>query len=619
MKFLSQASFSQRTSEAHNSDHLRLRLEKDGIKVFTLVLISALGVILVRLFGPIFIHFDLSIQLEAAVRLVQGLGLTNAFSSQLDLNQPPVSQPLTHFPPGLSLLVAAFLYFDIPLIYALKIIYSLATLFGWIVWGLLSALCLADRIKIASKSIPVNLILAALLPIFYTPAWTWQGTDTFLWAGIPTIAFLLIFSNGSRRPWAAMFGSGMLVLGLIAFRYISVFILIGALFIVAYLNFPNWKFIFRRSFWFYLPSLLFSTSILILYGVAVSRLNPEDYSVDELLQNHGARYLSSDALKAFLSSLNKIFSSFSDLHQFLGVGSGIINSFLDKNQSVSIIFGILYLMLMGYVFFLIVRQRDQSLTLTNAVVFSLMCCIFAYVAFSILITFSLAYSPLSIERYYVPFIPALILILYTLATAQKTNRLFAAVLKVFIVFAIIPALLLKPAQYAIAGEVPELLSSVYRSGPTADLPYPSNKLLSQHQKSIDVLAEIEKRGGNQLFFIQNYPKYASYLSFDDPLKFRRIPDDPFWEKAYLSEPTRIYWVTNDRRCEKICASGGNFNSYRPYHSLNTLKLLPNLTTIYDGRTDVTANASGFLPGYARIMYSDLPAGYRFGEGIEPDT
>ncbi|MEL6383761.1 MAG: hypothetical protein AAFQ89_15160, partial [Cyanobacteria bacterium J06626_18] len=98
------------------------------------MMIAAVYVTLIRLLGPIQIHWDLSVQLDAAHRLAKGLGLTNAFSSQLDLNQPPIAETLTHFPPGLSLLVAGFLYFKIPVEVALKIIYGLATMAGWFCW-----------------------------------------------------------------------------------------------------------------------------------------------------------------------------------------------------------------------------------------------------------------------------------------------------------------------------------------------------------------------------------------------------------------------------------------------------------------------------------------------------
>jgi hypothetical protein len=97
------------------------RLSAGNRNVFGTILLSAALVILLRLFGPLIIHWDLSIQLEAAYRLIQGLGLTNAFSSQFDLNQPPISEYLVHFPPGLSLLVAAFLFLKIPLAIALKL------------------------------------------------------------------------------------------------------------------------------------------------------------------------------------------------------------------------------------------------------------------------------------------------------------------------------------------------------------------------------------------------------------------------------------------------------------------------------------------------------------------
>lgn len=106
-------------------------LSEGNLKVFGTIFITGLFVILARVLAPVQISSDLGLQLQAAHRLVQGLGLTVALSLNFELNQPPNSEYLTHFPPALSLLVASLLFLKLPLATALKIIYGLTTVVGW--------------------------------------------------------------------------------------------------------------------------------------------------------------------------------------------------------------------------------------------------------------------------------------------------------------------------------------------------------------------------------------------------------------------------------------------------------------------------------------------------------
>ncbi|MCA1991584.1 MAG: hypothetical protein LDL41_05985, partial [Coleofasciculus sp. S288] len=54
-------------------------LSQDNPKVFGLMLISAFFVTLARLLAPVEMNWDEAVQLEAAHRLVKGLGLTSTF------------------------------------------------------------------------------------------------------------------------------------------------------------------------------------------------------------------------------------------------------------------------------------------------------------------------------------------------------------------------------------------------------------------------------------------------------------------------------------------------------------------------------------------------------------
>ncbi len=132
--------------------------------------------------------------------------------------------------------------------------------------------------------------------------------------------------------------------------------------------------------------------------------------------------------------------------------------------------------------------------------------------------------------------------------------------------------------------------------------YPSNEILSLYPKTSNFLAKLESQESNVLFFIQQYPLYISYLKFENPTKFRRIPDNSFWKDAYLSEAAKVFFVVRTEMCSSICASSGNFNSDDATVPLSNLASLPNLKTVFTSDAEKTS-----------VMVSELPAGYRFGK------
>ena len=257
----------------HNSRPIRLRSNGGNQTVFRIILLSALCVTLIKLFSPLVIHWDLSIQLETAYRFVRGLGLTNAFSSQFDLNQPPASEYLTHFPPGLSLLVSAFLFLNIPLAVALKTIYASTTMVGWLGWSIIGARCLSGPMRIASRSVPVHLMIAAILPILYTPSWTNQGTDIFLWAGVPIVLLCLLTSSRYRLRLILTVLPGLMVGLLLSFRYASAFLLIAALLLIFHQENPKLRATLTRYATFFIAlSIFLIPLILYIQGVPVNDL-----------------------------------------------------------------------------------------------------------------------------------------------------------------------------------------------------------------------------------------------------------------------------------------------------------------------------------------------------------
>ncbi len=305
-------------------------LRKGNQKVFGVMILSAVYVTVIRLLGPLNVGWDQSIQLEAAYRLIQGLGLTNAFSPQANLNQSPISEYLTHHPPIFSLLAAAFLAAGISLPAVLKLIYSLTTIIGWAAWSLVSSRCLVEPIACSGRLFPVNLVIAVALPIFYTPSWS--GTDIFLWAGIPAIALLLLPQDGeallshpkprgpsakarTRIQFSGTILSGLVLGLLVSVRYFSIFLLLAALFMTIYAYGPKISVSLKRSLAIYLSSflILIPTFLYLRWASALTKASIS--SSNNLLQTHKAsHHRAADSDFSLLASapeaIERVFSSF---------------------------------------------------------------------------------------------------------------------------------------------------------------------------------------------------------------------------------------------------------------------------------------------------------------------
>ncbi|MBD1918209.1 MULTISPECIES: hypothetical protein [Cyanophyceae] len=580
-------------------------LNEGNTRVFKVVLITAFLVTLVRLFGPLLVSWDLSIQLEAAHRMAQGLGLTNAFSPQQDLSQPPISETLVHFPPGISVLVAAFLYLGFSLAVSLKIIYTLTTVIGWVAWAAIASQCLEIPIKIGGKTLPANLIIAVILPFIYTPSWTIQGTDIFLWAGVPIVTLLLLYTLRNSFSLGATILLGLTIGFLVSFRYASGFLLITTFLIASYKFFPKIKSIlaFYGTF-----SLSFSIIILPIFlfnneAKAQSSAN----SLSRLVYDHGAKNLSEDHSSWILESVSKIFSSFSSLFFLTGIDPRRIQDFLAHHILLNSIVGLFFLLLFCSLPILLVRYRisayqggDNVRNFTADISFLLSCVIVSFIMFSVAITPVLAYSPLVIERYYYPLKSCLILIAYGIIAIPSFSRISKSIAKMFvIIFMLFNTVALAYYSHAYGSRSLATLPFGLEPSINFDIQYPSNTIVAERKETLQFLVKLEEQNPDALFFAQHYPRYMGYANFRYSLNIRRIPDHLFWENAYLSNPTKIFWVI-EGDCPLVCASSGFFNSDSDVQTIPALESLPNLEPVFFSKKNRT-----------KIMATDLPAGYRF--------
>lgn len=582
------------------------RLSGGNTGVFITLLITAAWVTLIRLFGSLQVSWDLSIQLDAAHRLAQGLGLTNAFSPQIDLNQPPISATLIHFPPSLSLLVAAFLRLGTSMAIALKVIYSLATAIGWVAWSVIVSRCLVNPVRIGTQFIPLDLGIAVILPLVYTPSWTVQGTDLFLWAGTPVVTLLLLYMLKSRFCLTAAALLGLTIGLLLSFRYASGFLLIAAFLVIIYRFFPRMKSMVISSCIFIISVALVVFPVFLFNSEAKAQVDAN--SLNNLLYDHGAKYLSESADQWFLKTVDTVFSSFSSLYFLTGIDPRRIQDILGESSALNFFVGLVFLLFFLSLPIVLAQYKKAYLGRTKSddldldIPFLLSNLLVSFIVFSSAIALVLAFSPLEQERYYYPLKICLVLIAYKLLTLPQFFSPYKQMARGFVIAFVLFNLAIAPAYYLTHYGAKSLVALPFGLEPNRsfDVSYPSNAMLTKDEETLRFLAKLKQQNPNALFFAQHYPKYLNYLNPANPLEIRRIPDGDFWEKAYLSQPTKIFWITNETECPLICYSRGFFNSDSDKKSIPEFESLPNLENIF-----VSAN------NQTRVMVTDLPAGYRF--------
>mgnify|MGYP000284465154 CR=1 FL=1 len=231
-----------------------------------LILFSASLVILARLAAPFEVGKDQTYQLEGALRMSAGQGIVstgNMRPSDPDITPAPVPVPLTQWPPGFSIAIAALVGCGFSLTASLKLLFALAAAAGWSGWAFVCGKLFAAIPATGSSRIlrSVPLIAAALLPIFYTPLWS--GTDILLWAGVPWIVPLTNRPAGSPGSYGAAVAAGILICVLFTFRYASAFLGIAAGGIIFCAVQPRWMELLKRYLALGLSSLLLTVPVVL--------------------------------------------------------------------------------------------------------------------------------------------------------------------------------------------------------------------------------------------------------------------------------------------------------------------------------------------------------------------
>jgi len=587
-------------------------LSQGNPKVFGLMLISAFFVTVTRLLAPVEMNWDESVQLEAAHRLVKGLGLTSTFfpppyapvQIPSNINQSPIPQALTWWPPGFSLLVAALLFLGIPLASSLKILYSVTTLTGWFGWAILGSHCLSKPIQLGARLFPAQLFIAAILPVFYTPAW-W-GTDLFLWAGIPFIV-LFLFNSGTKNKVKYVFFAGLVFGLLVNVRYSSLFIAIVSFFILFQVNLLKLK-AFSKNYCIFISSSLFFIFPLAIYNKFAGSNKPTVSLYNNATGSSTVPGLPEfvnfkGSFSSFLDAISSILNSSITISQLSGISTQpvlikftkpFIESFESHLNSQATLYGSIWLLLVFLLPILVFTRNKKSDITENKRDISLSLSMIPLSLLILLIASSFAqdYDFVGTPRYYIPvFLPALF-IFYELATLpmRKSYQLIKIGFSIFIIIFLIYNLLYRPLLIVKGRQVyfgQSVLGSYLSYKP--DYQYPSNKVITLYDETSSVVRQFQKDNPEALFFIQDYVFYV----YDGHEGFRTLPVSDFWNRAYVDKAVKIFWVISRRSCPGICPD----HISKPIDKLSSL---PGIQTVYTSPREK-----------AKILVSDLPKAYKF--------
>ncbi|MFN0084908.1 MAG: hypothetical protein ACKVX9_05930 [Blastocatellia bacterium] len=519
-------------------------------RIFRMVMLFAVLIIGARLLAPFEIGKDQSLQLEAAQRLVAGQGLTSTYYAHYrsgDIAEPPIAEPLTWWPPGFPLLIAALLKTGLPLLAVLKSLYGLVTLAGWVGWGRIAQRAFTPM----DRPIPFApaCLFAALLPVFHTP-W-WGGTDLFLWAGIPFI-LLLLFHREKEAPALAL--AGLLLGALYAIRWASMFVTMAGLLILVFHIGETRRFAdlagirvrktARRLLLFGIP---FAAVVLPVFLYIRARRHGGIGLPDYVRLGNGSRSLPA-LLDYVLSSL--------PVASDLVLGHPLIEDLVMHKinlRPLSYAVGIASVAALAALPPLLLRAGGPPRSDLIAGLSWLPICLMAMLIVMGLI--APEQQQLEHRRFHAPVRAIALFAWYQLAAIRPASGPVRAAARCVLLLFISYYCLYQPLRLfstekrystiqAVLGYTP---SSVRNYSSTSQpIGYPANRLYSLKESSRLRIKALHEAAPDAVFFIDNY----SYFVYDNfagtglrpGVNLRRLPEPGFLREAHAGRPMKIYWV-----------------------------------------------------------------------------
>jgi hypothetical protein len=555
-------------------------------RVFLVIFVSASIILFARLLAPFEVGTDQSQQLEAARRLTEGLGLTTTNIStptSPDISETPTPEYLTWWPPGLSLIVAGFLAIGLPLLLSLKVIYGVTTIAGWIGWGLIINDMMSKPFRVGKRAYPVRFVIAALLPVFYTPLW--KGTDIFLWAGIPFFTILLLRTGKGRSAIAPVIVAGLLFGFLCGMRYASLFLGAAAFLILLQTSYPDIKSFVKRFISFLLPSL----AIILCIFLYLKLFSNQEKSLPEQVNVAAGIVKADETAVGILKSLpvtSDLVLGFPLLGQIISSVGIKPLTYLVGIISILIVFSLPLIVIKGGAF--INEKAGTNLALSISFL-PLSLVIF------LLATRFVTYAGLfGVRRYYEPVILCGVLIFYRLASTETTYRMLKMAAGLVVLLFAAYLCLYRPALFFVPERRGQAVQSVLGYTPTAsarihstsqEINYPGYRLYTWKENSRLKVKQLYEANPQALFFAQEYPVFM-YDRFEGTglapgENMRKFPGITYLKDAYTSRPVKVFWIV-----------GANMKLY--FIPASNLKLV-----FYDPIEST------------RIYESDFPAGYRF--------
>lgn len=602
---------------------LRLMFRPTGLLLLAALLVTGL-----RLLAPVEMNWDQAAQLEAAHRLVQGLGLTSTFfpppfnPDQIPLNlaQAPVPQYLTWWPPGFSLAIALLLGLGLPLAIALKALYGITTLVGWWGWASLGHPLLSRPLQLGRLWLPAQGLLAIVLPLFYTP--TWVGTDLFLWAGLPLIVLLLWRAArlSASRPLVPLALAGLIFGGLVAVRYSTLFIGLSALLTLLVLHSEllrqrPWHPTVLKPVLAHYSIFLAASLVCTLPTVAYVRIANAISGVTKFQEFDAAPPPASlgAAIAQFFQSASAI-ANLSGLPLQPSLAYQLAPSpYLYATGAIALVLTLSLPLLVW------LQARGAFLSSAGSyhglrsgqlapvpdsrptLLFILALIPASLVVFLVLCNLTGDYDFVGTPRYYIPAVLPTLLVVYGLASARSSRSIAVVKAACLGIMLIVLAYNLVARPVAWLPGKPMQLSGIRerlfrqvvdsRLHYRADYRYPSNALMTLHDETAAYVQQQQAQYPDALFFIQDYPFYT----YSSQIRARVIPIQEFWQNAYVDRPTTVFWVVS-QDCPTICTAHNQTQ-------LDELGQQPGLRSIFQ--------SSEGNREQMQILMANLPGGYRF--------
>jgi hypothetical protein len=517
-------------------------------KVFLLIIISALLVTAARIAAPFEVGKDQASQLEAAQRLVEGKGLTTTNDvpqHSLDVTKAQKPKHLTWWPPGFSLLVAAFLYAGLPLLFTLKFIFALMTLVGWIGWGLLAQNFIKQPIHLGQRTFRIDLMLAILLPVFFTPLWS--GTDLFLWAGIPFFFLLLLRSDDTQRQFVYVALAGLLFGCLYAIRYASVFLGLTAMLILFQLAYPSIQAFIKRAAVFSLASSVFILPVTLYVRFyaqgAISIVPAEEAQIIER---------TTPLLTRFDDFLRCLPAAWTAVSGFPLIDMVVYKLNWDWLTYLSAIFCLL--VLLGIPTVLWISQKENALLFQKDRTLSLSLIPLSLVTFLSALVFADLGHFLKVRRYYEPIVLCSVFIFYEIVSSRLVKQIFQTIAKGFVasfllyICVFLPVLAMIPERRdfvatLMLGYTPS--QNLNYASTSQPVTFPSVNIYSRKEGSRLKLKELHAANPDAIFYVEEYG-YFIYDEFEGGPKpgeeLRVFPRESYWQQAFTSRPVKMFWV-----------------------------------------------------------------------------